>query len=556
MKNRAPVSNMQPGYEIVDFYTVAPEFGTNQDMKNFIAQAHSLGMNVILDVTPNHTSSSHPFVLDARTFGQASQYWTYYQHQFLGNGDMSQAMTSDGFVYYTGQDGLLNYNWADIDARAYMIDVYKYWIRSIGADGYRLDEYWGPHSRANGGTGGEGEMGDPVRAALKHIRPDIALLGETAGTGVGTEVNYADHGGGLDEGYDWNLKNYVQSNIWALDAASRVNNLDGNLRNSSATQAMGYVPGPNSYFLRFLENQDEDRIAYVYSAGGTVDAATARARTMPVATAVNLAVGLPEVYAGEEVGRGPGITDSFVRRRGVIDFSDPAGLILIPHYQKLAQIKKQYPCFSTQSMVRVPADAPGVYSYTRPLQGGANGVVVSNVDGAAHDANIILTTGAAPAPLLGFLDGTSYLATDLYNGNSTQPVKFTGGIDTLKVSLPAYGSAVFVIDNVAHTLVLPLLTGIVENRNGAVPGEYGLGQNYPNPFNPATTISYQIRSAGLVSLRVYDVLGREVATLVHGYQGAGTYTKTFDGSRLSSGVYFYRLQSGSFVNTKKMVLAK
>jgi hypothetical protein len=555
MKNLNPVSNMQPGYAIVDFYTVAPEFGTNQDMKNFVAQAHSLGMNVILDVTPNHTSSSHPFVLDARMFGQASQYWTYYQHQFLGNGNFSQAITSDGFVYYTGQDGLLNYNWADIDARAYMIDVYKYWVQSIGADGYRLDEYWGPHSRANGGTGGEGEMGDPVRAALKHIRPDITLLGETAGTGVGTEVNYADHGGGLDEGYDWNLKNYVQSNIWALDAASRVNNLDGNLRNSSATQAMGYVPGPNSYFLRFLENQDEDRIAYVYSAGGTVDAATARARTMPVATAVNLAVGLPEVYAGEEVGRGPGIADSFVRRRGVIDFSDPAGLILIPHYQKLAQIKKQYPCFSTQSMVRVPTDAPGVYAYTRPFFG-ANGVVVSNIDGAAHDANIILTTTGAPGPLLGFTDGASYIATDLYNGNTTQPVMFTGGIDTLKVSLPAYGSAVFVIDNVAHTLVLPLLTGVGESRSGVIPGEYGLGQNYPNPFNPTTTISYQIRSAGGVSLRVYDVLGREVATLVDGYQSAGTHAKTFDGSRLSSGVYFYRLQSGAFVNTKKMVLAK
>jgi hypothetical protein len=59
-----------------------------------------------------------------------------------------------------------------------------------------------------------------------------------------------------------------------------------------------------------------------------------------------------------------------------------------------------------------------------------------------------------------------------------------------------------------------------------------------------------------VTLRVYDVLGREVATLVNGYQPPGTYGVTFDGSRLSSGVYFYRLQSGSFVNTKKMVLAK
>jgi hypothetical protein len=124
------------------------------------------------------------------------------------------------------------------------------------------------------------------------------------------------------------------------------------------------------------------------------------------------------------------------------------------------------------------------------------------------------------------------------------------------VSLPAYGSAVFVIDNVAHTLVLPPLTGIGVSRPGAIPREYVLAQNYPNPFNPATTISYQLRSAGGVTLRVYDVLGREVATLADGYQQAGSYTKSFDASRLSSGVYFYRLHAGSFVNTKKMVLAK
>jgi glycosidase len=557
MKNRDPINNGPgPGYNIVDFTTVAPEYGTNQDMKNFIAQAHTLGMKVILDITPNHTSSSHPFVLDARTFGQASQYWTYYQHGFLGQGNLTQSATSDGFVYYNGfSDALLNYNWADVDARAYMIDVYRYWVRSIGADGYRFDVYWGPHSRSNGGSGGEGEMGVPVRAALKHIRPDIALLGETAGTGVGTEVNFADQGGGIDEAYDWNLMGTVEStSLWSVDPATRVNSIDGSLRNGSVGAGMGYLPGPDSYYLRFLENQDQDRIAYLYATGAP-DAATARARTMPVSTAVNLAVGLPEVYAGQEVGRGPGISDFDVRRRGVIDFSDPAGLILIPHYQKLAQIKKQYSCFSTQSMVRVQTNVAGVYAYTRPFSG-ANSVVVSNIDGTAHDANIILTTAGVPAPLLGFTDGTTYVATDLYNGNTTQPVVFTAGVDTLKVSLPAYGSAVFVIDNVAHTLVLPLLTGVGKSRSGVIPGEYGLGQNYPNPFNPATTISYQIRSAGGVTLRVYDVLGREVATLVNGYQPPGTYGVTFDGSRLSSGVYFYRLQSGSFVNTKKMVLAK
>ncbi|HTY58526.1 MAG TPA: alpha-amylase family glycosyl hydrolase [Bacteroidota bacterium] len=556
MKNRDPINNGPgPGYNITDFYTVAPEYGTNQDMANFVAQAHALGMKVILDVTPNHTSSSHPFVLDARSYREASRYWTYYQHAVLGQGNLSQSVTSDGFVYYNGfSDALLNYNWADPDARAYMIDVYRYWIQAIGVDGYRFDVYWGPHSRANLGAGGEGEMGVPVRAALKHIRPDIALLGETAGTGTGTEVNYADQGGGLDEAYDWNLMGTVESNIWGQTPGNRVNTLDASLRNGAAGPGMGYVPGQNSFFLRFLENQDQDRIAYLYGAGAP-DAATARARTMPVATAVNLAVGLPEVYAGQEIGRGPGIADFDVRRRGVLDFTDPAGLILMPHYQKLAQIKKQYPCFSTQTMVRVGTDVSGVYAYSRPYAG-LNALVVTNIDEVPHTANVIMFSAAVPAQFVGLSDGTPYVATDLYNNNATRQVLFTGGVDTLNVSLPAYGSAVYVIDNVAHTLVLPSLTSIAQGGTPGVPRHFALEQNYPNPFNPATTITYEIRTAGEVTLKVYDLLGREVATLANGYQSAGTYTASFDASRLSSGVYFYRLQSGSFVNTKKMVLAK
>lgn len=89
-----------------------------------------------------------------------------------------------------------------------------------------------------------------------------------------------------------------------------------------------------------------------------------------------------------------------------------------------------------------------------------------------------------------------------------------------------------------------------------MPVKYALEQNYPNPFNPATQIKYSILSAGNVSLKVYDVLGREVADLVNKHQDAGHYTVNFNASALSSGIYFYRIESGSFVNVKKMMLVK
>ncbi len=87
-------------------------------------------------------------------------------------------------------------------------------------------------------------------------------------------------------------------------------------------------------------------------------------------------------------------------------------------------------------------------------------------------------------------------------------------------------------------------------------GEFSLDQNYPNPFNPTTAISYQLSAGSAVSLKVYDVLGRLVATLANGFQRAGRHTVHFDGSGLASGIYYYRLRAGESMITKKLVLLK
>ncbi|OGU83459.1 MAG: hypothetical protein A2279_13595, partial [Stygiobacter sp. RIFOXYA12_FULL_38_9] len=104
-------------------------------------------------------------------------------------------------------------------------------------------------------------------------------------------------------------------------------------------------------------------------------------------------------------------------------------------------------------------------------------------------------------------------------------------------------------------------TSIEENKNEELPATYSLSQNYPNPFNPVTTIKYSIPSnekgkTENVMLIVYDILGREVEVLVNLKQSAGNYEVKFDGSKIASGVYFYKLQSGSFVQTKKFILLK
>jgi hypothetical protein len=89
-----------------------------------------------------------------------------------------------------------------------------------------------------------------------------------------------------------------------------------------------------------------------------------------------------------------------------------------------------------------------------------------------------------------------------------------------------------------------------------VPDKYKLEQNYPNPFNPVTKINYSITKTGLVTLKVYGILGQEIATLVNDVKTAGNYFVDFDASNFASGVYFYKITVNDFVATKKMTVIK
>ncbi len=118
-----------------------------------------------------------------------------------------------------------------------------------------------------------------------------------------------------------------------------------------------------------------------------------------------------------------------------------------------------------------------------------------------------------------------------------------------------------VVDNHANsdtqTFTLHISNTITSVReNNILPSEFSLYQNYPNPFNPSTTINYEIPKQSFVKLKIYDILGREVKTLVNEEKSAGNYKVTFDASGLASGIYFYRMQAGSFVETKKLILLK
>jgi len=158
---------------------------------------------------------------------------------------------------------------------------------------------------------------------------------------------------------------------------------------------------------------------------------------------------------------------------------------------------------------------------------------------------------------------TYYYYTSGHNGGGSSTKNFALELGYLFGSW--HYSSVYAQDHSIYTLRGFIINGqlygdttltLVNTISTNIPDKYSLSQNYPNPFNPVTRIRYDLPRAGVVKLGVYDVMGREVETLVNERQTAGSYEATFDGSRFASGVYFYRLTAEGYGETRKMLMIK
>jgi hypothetical protein len=154
-----------------------------------------------------------------------------------------------------------------------------------------------------------------------------------------------------------------------------------------------------------------------------------------------------------------------------------------------------------------------------------------------------------------------------WTGQGPIATPYTTALDSLPrlITGDAFATTIKLVNSASFYMALARATGTRENSLGGatsvekisdVPTSFALEQNYPNPFNPSTSISFSLAKSGMVTLKVYDALGREVTTLLNEEKAAGKYVATWDASRFVSGVYYCRLQSGGLTETKKMVLVK
>jgi hypothetical protein len=166
--------------------------------------------------------------------------------------------------------------------------------------------------------------------------------------------------------------------------------------------------------------------------------------------------------------------------------------------------------------------------------------------GMQTPGNVIVLNGSTGTAMFTFSFGSTVtfradkvVALNSIDGNST--TEFMGGCRDGKLICFSGGQNV------------PIGIGVISTE---VPGTFGLQQNYPNPFNPTTNIRFAVPHNELVTIKVYDVLGKEVATLLNENKQAGTYEVDFNASALSSGVYFYKMSAGKFSSIKRMVVVK
>jgi Secretion system C-terminal sorting domain len=197
----------------------------------------------------------------------------------------------------------------------------------------------------------------------------------------------------------------------------------------------------------------------------------------------------------------------------------------------------------------------GIYKKTGSTWSG-----FSTPNGLGGSSAFVTAVDSSGALWAGFstLNGFNYLWHGIYYTTNNGSSWNYAGLDSISVrALVVYGDSVYAV---TYNDGLYILT-----RNGSTngvkravsaPNTFALFQNYPNPFNPATTIRFELAASSKAILKVYDLLGREVATLVDGQMNAGMHQVSFDASRFASGIYFYRIQAGGFTATKKLLLLK
>jgi 1,4-alpha-glucan branching enzyme len=511
-------------------FDFAPDkyYGTKNDLKHFIDAAHQNGLAVILDAPMNDIMGSSPL---------AKLYWdATYNRPAADNPWLNPIATHD---YNVGCD----FNHDSPETRYYMKRFTAFWLSQYHVDGFRFDLAKG-YTQTKSYTISGGNIvyddnkvslydGDRVNN-LERIADDCWSIDSTSYvilelfTELKEETVFSKYGMMM-----WDNMNYNYGQ------ASMGINSGWDLSGTSYLSSGWTAPSQVAY----MESHDEEREMFrnenYGNSNGTynIKDTTTGLNRIKLCEALFYTIPGPKMlWQFGELGY-----DYSINYNGRVGdkpirwdyYNDPERLKLFKTTAALINLKTHYPAFHSSNFTVGAAREVKILS-----------LIDSTMDVLVF-GNFSVTNQTA---ILQYpVTGVWY---DYFSGDSINVTESESQINmgpgemhiytTVKLPAPEQG----------------LLTGVKDKNSGLLIKSYNLEQNYPNPFNPSSIIKFQIPKAGIVKLKIYDVLGREVAELINGEKSAGEYSVTFDGSRFSSGVYFYRITAGSYSNTKKMILLK
>ena len=303
------------------------------------------------------------------------------------------------------------------------------------------------------------------------------------------------------------------------------------LRDALTNNGIGYHP--RAKILRFMENNDTQRFIRHHGLE----------RTKMVTAFMLSLFGIPMLYNGQEIGYPTHPYETYSIFLSGTSIRDSDTKELFPYYQTLIDIRKSHPALYSENFREISVLPNNAQFGFHRWQNEENIFVLMNMAQSAVEIATTLPVGDLD------LDTTkTYYLTDMLNGEVIQG--YPSELEEIRVSLDGYHTRLFLLaDTIMH--VNP-----ISEKVTTIPEKLNLSQNYPNPFNPITTIEYNLPKEGRVSLKIYDVLGQEVITLVHGKQRSGSHKVNFNGSNFATGIYIYRLIFDGQENIRKMVLIK
>ena len=425
------------GYDTTDYYTVEPDYGTNEDFTALVEAAHERGIEVIVDMMLNHTSVEHPWFLDSAASPEASKrdwyVWSDTDPGTLTDWGAPAWHPRDGAFYYgLFWEGMPDLNYTNPAVTEQMYDVARFWVEEMGADGFRLDAV--RHLIEDGAQlAGTAQTHEWLRAWDDHLDtldPDFLTVGEVWDDT--SRVSPYVTGDELDITFEFTLAEALISSVNSGDPAIFADQLEAVLG--------AYPPGQ---FAPFLANHDQNRVMSQF--GGTELGGTEKAKL--AAGALLTLPGVPFLYYGEEIGMQGVKPDEQIRTPMQWDATQHAGFTtgtpwqpvnddyqsvnvaaqaedpdsLMSHYRTLLGIRAEHPALSLGGTQVLDSSCESVHATLRRTADGSDTVLVLlNFD--SEDASGC-TVGAATSDL----PAGSYQARDLVTGEDLPALEVAEG---------------------------------------------------------------------------------------------------------------------------------